>query len=50
MMTRVIAEDAKHPADTRAETQLDVRSCQGLDELELCVRCRSPPGAMTRWM
>jgi predicted GNAT superfamily acetyltransferase len=37
MITRGITEDAKHPADTRAETQLDVRSCQGLDELELCV-------------
>jgi predicted GNAT superfamily acetyltransferase len=36
MITRVISEDAKHPADMRA-VQLDVRSCQGLDELELCV-------------
>jgi predicted GNAT superfamily acetyltransferase len=36
MITRVITEDAKHPADMRA-VQLDVRSCQGLDELELCV-------------
>jgi len=36
MMTRAMTEDAKHPADTRA-VQLDVRSCQGLDELELCV-------------
>jgi predicted GNAT superfamily acetyltransferase len=33
----MITEDAKHLADMRAETQLDVRSCQGLDELELCV-------------
>jgi predicted GNAT superfamily acetyltransferase len=33
----MITEDAKHPADTPAKIQLDVRSCQGLDELELCV-------------
>jgi predicted GNAT superfamily acetyltransferase len=33
----MIAEDAKHSPDTRMETQLDVRSCQGLNELELCV-------------
>ncbi len=33
----MITEDAKQPADMRAETQLDVRSCQGLDELELCI-------------
>jgi predicted GNAT superfamily acetyltransferase len=33
----MILEDAKHPPDTRPETQLDVRSCQGFEEMEACV-------------
>ena len=33
----MIIEDAKHVPETRAETQLEVRSCSGFDELEACV-------------
>ena len=33
----MITEDAKHMRETRAEAQLEVRSCSGFDELEACV-------------
>jgi predicted GNAT superfamily acetyltransferase len=33
----MITEDAKHVPETRAEAQLEVRSCSGFDELEACV-------------
>jgi predicted GNAT superfamily acetyltransferase len=37
MIARAMSEDAKHPPETRPETQFDVRSCHGFDEMELCV-------------
>jgi predicted GNAT superfamily acetyltransferase len=33
----MITEDAKHMPQTRAEAELEVRSCSGFDELEACV-------------
>ena len=33
----MITEDARHMPGPRAETQFDVRSCHGLDEMEACV-------------